>query len=197
MNFSGQCLRGFTLYELIITMLIISALVVFAVPRFSGSAGYDEYAYQARLISTLRHMQLRALNDTRPTYCFQVNFDNANDAFGPPTLKYTAAAGASSRTCSDVIDVDGLLLGAESAKYQHLFGLASELQQDNIDLLALNSVGGVITYIGFDHLGRPLTSDAGNDNCNAGCTIQFSSVVSTAQVCVEPQGYIHSGVCGG
>ena len=197
MKYNIRGATGFTLYELIITMLIIGALVVFAFPRFSGSAGYDEYAYQARLISTLRHMQIRALNDTRQDYCFQVNFDNASDAFGPPTLKYTAASGAAIRTCSDVIDIDNLLSGVERAKYQHFFGLSQELQQDNVDLLALNSIGGIVSYIRFDHFGRPITSDPGNDNCATGCTVQFSSVVSTAQVCVESQGYIHAGVCSG
>lgn len=178
-------------------MLIISVLVVFAIPRFSGSSGYDEFAYQARLISTLRHMQTRALNDTRANYCFQVNFDNANDAFGPPTLKYAAAAGNPARTCSTAIDVDGLLATNERAKYQHLFALSSELQTDNVNLEALNSLGASIVSIGFDHFGRPLTSDAGNDNCAQGCTIRFSTVVTSAQVCVESEGYIHAGECGG
>lgn len=178
-------------------MLILGVLVAFAIPRFSGSAGYDEFAYQARLISTLRHMQTRALNDTRANYCFQVNFDNVNDAFGPPTLKYLATAGPPARTCSATIDIDGLLATNERTKYQHLFALSAELQTDGVDLTARNSSGASITFIGFDHFGRPLTSDAGNDNCAQGCTIRFASVVTSASVCVESQGYIHAGECGG
>lgn len=175
-------------------MTIISVLVIYAITRTGGSAGYDEFAYQARLISTLRNMQIRAMNDTRPNYCFQVNFDNNNDAFGPPTLNYTGAFGP---TCSPVIDVNGELSGSNRNRFLHMYALASETAQDDIDLVALNSVGAEIEYIGFNHLGLPLTSDVGNDNCASGCTIQFSTLVTTAQICVESQGYIHAGVCGG
>ncbi|UAA39096.1 type II secretion system protein [Paraneptunicella aestuarii] len=186
-------IAGFTLFELIITMMIISALVVFASARFGGSQGYDEFAYQARLISVLRNMQTRAMNDTRNSYCFQVNFDNSNNAFGPPSLNYN---GLAANTCSSSIDVDNVMSGTSRNRFQHMFALASELNEDGVNLQARNSLGNSISYIGFDALGKPITSDAGNDNCASGCSITFSTVVATAKVCVESQGYVHAGECG-
>lgn len=185
--------KGFTLFELIITMMIISALVVFASARFGGSQGYDEFAYQSRLISVLRNMQTRAMNDTRSDYCFQVNFDNGNNAFGPPSLNYN---GLAANTCSSSIDVDNVMSGTSRNRFQHMFALASELNEDGVNLQAQNSLGNNILYIRFDTLGRPLTSDVGHDNCASGCSIVFSSGVATAKVCVEPQGYVHAGECG-
>ena len=172
-------------------MLILSALVVFANARFGGSSGYDEYAYQARLISVLRNMQTRAMNDTRDGYCFQINFDNVNDAFGPPTLDYI---GLAATTCSTTIDVGNTLSGANKNRFQHMYALAAELNEDNVDMAARNSAGTTINNIRFDSLGRP-TPQLGN--CSSGCTIEFTSSVSTARVCVESEGYIHGGNCGG
>ena len=186
---------GFTLLELIITMLIIATLVGFAVVRFSGSSGYDEYAYQARLISVLRNMQTRAMNDTRNGFCFQVNFDNANNAFGPPTLNYQLTAPAAN-TCNSTIDVNNVLTSSTAATVSHLYATSAETSQDNITMIARNSLGNSIAFIGFNHLGMPLTSDAGNDNCASGCTVDFTSSVSTARVCIESQGYVHEGSCG-
>lgn len=186
--------KGFTLIELIITMVILGILVVVAWPRFGGSSGYDEYAYQTRLIGVLRGMQMRAMNDTQPNRCFRVIFDNTNDAFGPPTLNYLSNL---NNTCSTTIDVDSVLTGADRQTVLHMYGRSQELQADNIDMRALNSLGADISYIDFTNLGEPLTSDAGNDNCATGCSIEFISIVSVAKVCVESQGYIHAGECNG
>ncbi len=186
--------KGFTLFELIVTMMIIGVMMVFATARYSSSSGYDEFAYQARLISVLRNMQIRAMNDTRPNYCFQVNFDNNNNAFGPPGLLYR---GPFASTCSTTIDVDDELSGSNRNRFLHMYALTAEMTADSVDMLALNSVGSEIEFIGFDHLGMPLTSDIGNDNCATGCTIQFSTEVASAKVCVESQGYVHGGECGG
>ena len=175
-------------------MVILGILVVVAWPRFGGSSGYDEYAYQTRLIGVLRGMQMRAMSDTQLNRCFQVNFDSTNDAFGPPTLNYLSNL---NNTCSSTIDVDSVLTGADRQTVLHMYGRSEELQADNIDMLAMNSLGAEIAFIGFSNLGEPLTSDAGNDNCATGCSIECISIVSVAKVCVESQGYIHAGECNG
>lgn len=193
-NNAAKKQKGFTLIELVITMVILGILVVVAWPRFGGSGGYDEYAYQTRLIGVLRGMQMRAMNDTALNRCFQVNFDNTNDAFGPPTLNYLSNL---ANTCLTTIDVENVLTGNDRQTVLHMYGLSEELQSDNIDMVALNSVGTEVTFIGFTNLGEPLTGDAGNDNCASGCSVEFRSAVSVAKVCVEPQGYIHAGECNG
>lgn len=95
---------GFTLLEQIIVVLIIGILAVFFVPRFQGSSGFTEYTMQSRLISSMRNMQQRAMQDTRTGYCFQVNIlptSTGTPGFGPPSLNYS---GAPTPTCSSAID---------------------------------------------------------------------------------------------
>lgn len=170
--------RGFSLVELITVLILIGILSVVAVARFSGSDGFSEYTYQNRLISALRNMQQRAMNDSRPGYCFQINLvsGSASPAFGPPTLDY--AAGNQANTCGAGIDVSSDFLATT----------ASEIASDNLTLMALDGAVSTLTYIGFDGLGRPLTNTA---NCSTGCEVSFSGT-ATASVCVASQGYVYA-----
>ena len=169
--------RGFTLVELVLLIILLGILAVTVGSRFSGVSGFSEYAYQQRLMSSLRAMQTRAMFDTRAGYCFQVNFSQSPLAFGPPVLAY--ASGASASTCSTNIDF---------GNQQSLATAADELSDNQIAALQATDGGNPIDYIGFDNLGRPLTSQS---NCQQGCKIVLRGE-SVAEVCVESQGYIHA-----
>ena len=166
--------KGFTLLELIIVIVILGILAVTASSRFDGSKGFAEYTYQARLISSLRHMQQQAIQDTRPGYCFQINFLASPAAFGPPTLSYNS--GAPGATCSTLI---------EHGNPDYLRTTASEMAGDGVTFGTLP-----FTFIGFDSFGRPLTDNGSAPNCSAGCQLDFVGEASVS-VCIESQGYIH------
>lgn len=166
--------KGFTLLELIIVIIILGILSVSVSTRFGGTSGFAEYTYQARLISSLRNMQLRAMQDTRQNYCFQINFSNSPAAFGPPTLSYNP--GTPSDTCSTAIDHTGP---------EYLATSASEMSDESVVFGSLP-----FNYIGFDNLGRPVTDDLSSVNCSAGCQVDFVAQ-ETASVCIESEGYIH------
>ena len=161
--------------ELIIVIIILGILSVSAASRFSGSSGYAEYTYQARLISSLRHMQQRAMQDTRLGYCFQVNFLASPAAFGPPTLSYDTAATGSS--CDGNIDF---------SNPDYLRTAPNEMADESVTFGTLP-----FTYLGFDNLGRPLTDAAGVANCASGCQLEFVGE-ETLSICIESQGYIHA-----
>lgn len=182
---------GYTLLELIIVIIILGVLAVSAYSRFAGKDGVVEYTYQARLISSLRAMQMRAMQDTRDGYCFQVNLSAA--AFGPPDFTHTApgnpnlayklagSAAEIARTCSTAI-------GSLTPDYLRTNG--NEMAEEGLSLDGIAS----INHIGFDSLGRPVNnSNPANPvaQCTSGCRIDIKGVTS-AGVCIEPQGYIHA-----
>ncbi|REL29000.1 type II secretion system protein [Thalassotalea euphylliae] len=68
---------GFTLLELIVTIIIIGVLAVTALPRFTGTDGFEEYSYRTQAISILRNAQLRAMNQATNT-CNTILIDNKN-----------------------------------------------------------------------------------------------------------------------
>lgn len=175
---------GFSLIELIVVIILIGILAVSVGSRFVGTDGFAELTYQSRLISSLRAIQTRAMYDTRPPtvtnpsgYCFQINFRDSPAAFGPPTLDYTAANG--SATCSTTINF---------TTSQHLSTTNSEMADNKVSLVELLDGVDSIVYIGFDDLGRPLTSA---NNCSADCQITFKGEQS-ARVCIKSQGYIYA-----
>ena len=65
---------GFTIVELIVTIILIGILAAYAIPKFTGSAGdYDSYAARSEAIVKLRAIQLRAMQDTsQPQRCVLV-----------------------------------------------------------------------------------------------------------------------------
>ncbi|RLV59038.1 type II secretion system protein [Parashewanella curva] len=62
--------KGFTLVELIATMVLIGILAVSVAPKFFGPSSYNAYALRAELISYLRNIQLRAMNNTDKCFRF-------------------------------------------------------------------------------------------------------------------------------
>ena len=169
---------GFTLLELIVVMVIIGILAVFAVPRLSGVSGYSEYTYQNRLISVLRNMQIRAMQDSRPFFCHRINFVNTSSqvAFGPASSNY--ASGNESGTCGNSVDY-------YSPAY--LRTSATEIIEAGVLMAAVDG-STTVGAIDFDSFGAPQTAIS---NCSAGCTVT-STGVTTAPACIESVGFIHA-----
>ena len=167
--------KGFTLVELITVIILISILSVSVFSRFSGTSGFVEYTYQARLISTLRNMQTRAMYDNRDGYCFKVILDtSATPAFGPPVLTY-APIGDKDDTCGSAIDYNNP---------DYLTTNATEMSKEGVGLTTTPN----FDYIDFDGLGRP---KQGGADCSASCKITLTGE-TTVSVCIESEGYIHA-----
>lgn len=176
MNNSHKIQQGFSLVELIIMIVLLGILAVTIGSRFNGTRGFSEFAYQNKLVSSLRTMQTRSMQDTRKGFCFKLNFTTFPAAFGPPTTQYnTSDSGASCNT-----SIDYSLAGSLGTS-------ASEMTEQGVNISSILDATSSITAIGFDNLGRPLTSA---NNCNSGCRIELSGEQVVA-VCVEAQGYIH------
>ncbi len=63
---------GFTLVELVATIILIGIVAVAVAPRFSGAGTYSEYALRDQFISALRFAQQRAMYDHQAQSCYRV-----------------------------------------------------------------------------------------------------------------------------
>ena len=60
---------GFTLIELVTVIIIIGILSVNVVPKFLSSSGFEEYTYRDELLTKLRGIQQRAMQETNVVSC--------------------------------------------------------------------------------------------------------------------------------
>lgn len=58
---------GFTLVELIVTMIVAGILAAVVLPRWNGSSGFDERAFRDRVAAGLRYAQKSAIAARRTT----------------------------------------------------------------------------------------------------------------------------------
>lgn len=169
-------LRGFTLVELVIVVLVLGILAVAVAPRFASTDTYAEFALQQRLQTALRTLQIQSMYDTRSGFCYQLNFVSGSSAgFGPSTNNYRAANAALS--CATTIDY---------SLPRYLRSDQGELAAKGIALSVLDS-GLPAALISFDNLGRAFT-DVGS--CVNGCEIVFTGE-ATARLCVSAEGFVH------
>ncbi|APD88032.1 agglutinin biogenesis protein MshC [Alteromonas sp. Mex14] len=64
--------NGFTLVELIITILVIGVLAVTAAPRFLGNDTEEAIALRDRTLQLVRNMQLRAMQNVQDSSCVKI-----------------------------------------------------------------------------------------------------------------------------
>ncbi|MFC3095278.1 prepilin-type N-terminal cleavage/methylation domain-containing protein [Alteromonas sediminis] len=168
--------KGFTLLELIIVIILVGVLSVTAASRFQGRGGFDSYALQNQVLSVLRQMQLRAMQDTRPGFCHQINLVTVPAALGPPTNNYSP--GNQAATCN-------ITIGNDTPDYLRVDTQAFEALN-----ASLSAVDGVtpISFINFNALGQPRTSA---NNCSSECRITITTQ-SASSVCVNREGYIRA-----
>ena len=65
-SMSAQAERGFTLVELIVTMIVVGILAVAVIPRFADRSGFDARGFHDGVLSVLRYAQKSAVAQRRP-----------------------------------------------------------------------------------------------------------------------------------
>ena len=140
---SKQRLRGFTLIELIITLVILGILSVTAVPKFLGSSTEDAYSYRDRTLNALRTVQLRAMQNTATASCHTLYITST--LIAPPAP-------------------DTCIGGADANNTDHLV-VQIDTQRSDITFSALDSNANIFTQISFDALGKS------NQTCTTQCRI--------------------------
>lgn len=99
----GAGAKGFTLMELVVTMVTIGILAVVIIPKWSGSSGFDERGFRDRVVTGLRYAQKSAIA-ARRTVC-------ASFSTPPAQASFRISDNNGAADCS----VGAVLVGADAA----------------------------------------------------------------------------------
>lgn len=163
----NQTLKGFTLIELIVVILLISIVSAYAASRYIGTGSFSAYAAQEQAISIIRQLQV---------YRMQSNTTNsANPNFG-----LTASGGC---------------LGSTAGCTAATTPQAAQSRSDVMRMEGV-TVSSTTSPLHFDLRGNPITIDVdGNPVPLNSVTITFTASGESTAVCINSQGYVSGGSC--
>lgn len=124
---------GFTLVELVATVILLSVLGVVAYTKFPSFSGFTVPAYCAAAKSAIRRVQTQAMNDVTSTSPYMVIVNPTNIEWKNDTLALNSSRDCVGSRCSNLVEISD----ADVKR-----GIRFAAQQ-----------------VTFDSLGRSITSD--------------------------------------
>lgn len=153
---------GFTLIELLVTIILIAIMAATVVPRFFTSEGFGEYTYRDELITKLRAIQLRSMQQTNNIAC-QIIRVNTSKVGLLATPKNT-------NTCNSVFAGDTTTVRIVSDNDIHF------------------SISENLSLFNFSSMGRPVGCVTTNP-CEIRLTVKGSD---SLDVLINSEGYIYA-----
>lgn len=153
---------GFTLIELIVTIILLGIIATTVIPRFLTSEGFAEYTYRDELIIKLRAIQLRSMQQTNNIACQTISF-NSTQVGLLATIPNTNTCGSS------------------------LAGDTTKVTISSSDSISF-SISESLPSFSFSSMGRPVGCIA-KDPCDITLTIAGSESLS---VFINEEGFIYA-----
>ena len=132
---------GVTLVELIVVMILAGVLLAFAVPRFSGSTGFEEREFRDRIVAALRYAQKSAIA-ARRNVC--VTFSSS-----PSRVDFSISSNYPDPSCASGSALAGPDGAALSVVSSGSVAFASSVASLAFDAVGRASPGGSITVNGL------------------------------------------------
>lgn len=180
-------MRGFSLVELVVVIVLAGIVAVVVIPRYVGTTAFNASAVRDGLIATIRAAQQAAMG--RDAVTFEI------DASGGEWIFSAKAGGNTIRSfeapTSNVILETGSGLTTSSSTCATGFDTAVVAGASAFQL-TFNSQGNLALFT-YDGAGPPTETVDQNANFN-GVRICVNDVVANS-VCVSPAGYAYAGNC--
>ncbi|WP_227006591.1 type II secretion system protein [Shewanella donghaensis] len=152
---------GFSLVELVTTILIVGIIAVFVIPKLIPQSSYSAYTLRNEFISELRQVQLKSMNNS--DRCYRINVT----ATGYQQSHYSQNINPSSTGCNTA----------------NLIRTEIEQSFQGGAYIELISSSSSTFFLDFDNYGRSTLTCAGV------CFNAVAD--ETLQIAMEAEGYIH------
>ncbi|MFT5760677.1 MAG: MSHA pilin protein MshC [Alteromonadaceae bacterium] len=153
---------GFTLIELVVTIILIGIMAATVVPRFFTSEGFGEYTYRDELIIKLRAIQLRSMQQTNDVACQIIRVNTSEVGL--------LATQIGTNTCDSVLAGDTTTVRIVS--------------DNNISF----SISENLSLFNFSSLGRPVGCITA-DPCEITLTVTGNDALD---ILINSEGYIYA-----
>ncbi|MBQ4890828.1 MSHA biogenesis protein MshC [Shewanella sp. UCD-FRSSP16_17] len=160
-NQSKRYASGFSLIELVTTILIVGILAVFVIPKLIPESSYSAYTLRNEFISELRQVQIKALNNS--DRCYRITVDS--DGYQLTTYSHNINASFAGCVPAQLIRTD--------LKQTFNGGAYIELASNSSTSFSMD----------FDNLGRSTLA------CTGSCFVVVADESLT--IAMESEGYIH------
>lgn len=158
-------------------------MAVTVLPKFSTSNGFEEYTYRDELITKLRAIQLRSMQQTNDTTCHQVHIQTTPHIIG---LQGTDANAVDRCRTSNVDDPKILCYTADSKTICYAGETTTvEIESKHSVFFTLSED---LTSFSFSSLGKPIGCTPVN-LCEITITVNGES---EQRVLINSEGYIHA-----
>ncbi|GIU52530.1 type II secretion system protein [Shewanella sp. KT0246] len=153
---------GFSLIELVTTILIVGIIAVFVLPKLLPESSYSAYTLRNEFISELRQVQIKALNNSDRCYRISV----VSDGYQLTTYRHNVSSAFTGCIDSQLIRTD--------LKQTFNGGAYIELASNSSTSFSMD----------FDNLGRTTL------NCSGNCFVVIAG--ETLNIAMESEGYVHA-----
>jgi MSHA pilin protein MshC len=114
-HFTAKKATGFTLIELVVVIIIIAIMAVTVVPKFFSTEGFAEFTYRDEIITKLRAIQLRTMQQTSNNICHTIGVTATSIGLLATDLSTNACTTTyDGETTSVVLDNDVVLTLSEN-----------------------------------------------------------------------------------
>ena len=177
--------KGFTLIELIVVVILISIMAITVLPKFLSSNGFEEYTYRDELITKLKAIQLRSMQQTNGTTCRHIQI--TPNLIG---LQDTVPAGNAVERCrTSNVDHPELCYTTNNKTICYA-GDTTTVKVESKHNVIFTIPDGT-TQFTFSPLGRPEAPGCGDENTL--CELILTVVgENSLEIEINREGYIHA-----
>ena len=171
-------ISGFTLFELVIVIILLGILAATAIPKFIGKGDFEGQAYRDQLVQLLKTVQQQAMScddACRVSLAGKPSDPLTGDAYACNRVVITTERFGIPTNCGTSLPT--------SFPADHLGMSVTEATSANVSFSVSGDVNVSTTTLAFDSMGIV-------SNCTSGCDISIIGE-QTLTIRIESQGYIH------
>lgn len=190
--------RGFTLIELLIVITILGILSATVLPKFLSSSDFSEYTYRSDVISKLRLIQTKAMQQTTikasadpKALCSRIVLITTNKLGEPDNCLIDGDNNGTFDLTALSFGTDDTAITGDNSEIKLRATTVRIDDKDSANITFTTSANGE-NFV-FDNMGRPLTLD-GDNLPTIPCIPCTISIIGdeTVTIQIEQEGYIHA-----